>query len=231
MLNCTIFSRFKSLSLKGLGYLTLLLALMTGAIEAKPPELTPRDTQNKIKEILKAHACYHELTPELVKRSFQNFLEELDPNKIYLLREEVSPWTEPTEALLSATLEQFRREDFSTFTEIHQTMKKAIARRNLLEAKLAKATPPTQVDGKAFKDLPWAGTEEELYDRLLKIKGLQIETAAKFDKEVQSSFFQRMDKRRRIREEELIGENEEHQKQHVLALVLKATSTALDSSD
>ena len=58
---------------------------------------------------------------------------------------------------------------------------------------------------KEFKDISWAVTEEELYDRLLKIKGLQVNTAAKFEKVCAILFFQRMDKRRRIREDELIG--------------------------
>ncbi len=220
---------FKQLIMKRLRYLPLLLCLIAGPLESKPPELTSKDTYHKIKEILKAHACHHELTPELVKRSFHNFLEELDPNKIYLLKGEVEEWTNPSDALLAQAVEHFKAENFSIFEKIHHKMKDAIARRNRLEVRLAKAEAPTKVDAKEFKDISWAVTEAELYDRLLKIKGLQVETAAKFEKEVQSSFFQRMDKRRRIREDELIGGTEEVQKQHVLALILKATSTALDS--
>lgn len=220
---------FKSLILKRLSYLPLSLLLTIGSLDAKPPELTAKDTYYKIKEILKAHACHHELTSELVKRTFQNFLEELDPNKIYFLENEVVKWTKPSDELLTQALQELKLEDFTAFQEIHREMKKAIERRNRLEARLSKATVPAKVDAEQFKDLPWAATEEELYNRLLKIKGLQVETAAKFDKEVQSTFFQRIDKRRRIREEELVGGSLEEQNQHMLALVLKATSTALDS--
>ncbi|MBS0615103.1 MAG: PDZ domain-containing protein [Verrucomicrobia bacterium] len=209
-------------------YLTALLCLIT-ALDAKPPELTAKDTYHKVKEILRSHACHHELTPELMKRGFDNFLEELDPNKIYFLQGEIAPWTSPSDELLTKALQEFRTEEFSVFYEIHAAMKKAVERRNRIEAKLAKAKVPTKVDAENFKDLPWVASEEELYERLLKIKGLQVETAAKFDKEVQSTFFQRIDKRRKIREEELVGGSKEEQNQHVLALILKAMSTALDS--
>jgi len=197
--------------------------------ECKPPELTARDTRVKIEEILRAHATYHTLTPELIQRSLQNYLEDVDPSKTYLIESEIVKWTESSEDLLSKALESYKREEFTAFEEIHKVMLDAIQRRRGFEEKLKSMTPPSGVQHSEFKDLKWAKAESELFDRLLKLKGLQVETAEKLDGETKATFFQRMEKRRANREDELTADSVEHRKQIVLCHVLKATSSALDS--
>src|SRR5579885_2673524 len=111
-------------------------------LESKPPSLTPKDTRVKIEEILKAHVSYQKLSPDIVKRSFANFLEELDPSKTYLIESEILTWIEPTDALLMQTLEEMKKEDYSAFSHIHDVMVQAIARRNELEKKIVDAELP-----------------------------------------------------------------------------------------
>jgi carboxyl-terminal processing protease len=210
-------------------FLFSILVWLSTALQGKPPELSPRDTRVKVEEILKAHATYHVLTPDLVQRALQNFLEELDPSKTYLLENEVTKWTNPSPELLSTVLEGYKRESFTTFQEIHALMVLAIERRNQIEAKIKNLPTPKDVLVAEFKKLSWAKDPAELESRLLKIKGLQKETAEKYDPEIQSTFFQRIDKRRLNHEQELISAAEGHRLQTVLSLVLKATSAALDS--
>lgn len=209
-------------------FLPLFVAWCSLAI-CKPPELTSRDTRVKIEEILKAHATYHTLNAELMQRTLQNYLENLDPSKMYLTESEVTKWTEPSEELLAKALESYKKEDFTVFEELHHVMVNAIERRRQFEISLKSMTPPTGIQHTDFKDITWAKNESELLDRLLKIKGLQIETADKLDGETQATFFQRMEKRRLNREDELMADSPEHRKQVVLCHVLKATAGALDS--
>lgn len=206
-----------------------LFSIWCSFAACKPPELTARDTRVKIEEILKAHATYHTLTVELIQRTLLNYLEDVDPSKMYLIESEIVKWTEPSDELLTKALENYKKEEFATFEEIHQVMISAIQRRRRLEETIKTMIPPTGVQHSEFKDIKWAKTEEELLDRLLKIKGLQIETADKLDGETKTTFFQRMEKRRLNREEELIADSTDHRKQVVLCHVLKATTSALDS--
>lgn len=195
----------------------------------KPPELTARDTRVKIEEILRSHATYHTLTPELMQRAIQNFLEDLDSSKTYLLEPELVKWTTPSEELLTKALESYKREEFTAFEEIHQVMLEAIQRRRNLEENL-KITPlPLEAHYSEFKDVMWAKTEPELFERLLKIKKLQTDAADKLDMETKTTFFQRLEKRRVNREDELISDSTEHRKQVILCHILKAISSALDS--
>ncbi len=211
------------------GLFLLLFLCFSHLSFAKPPTLTPKDTRNKIDEILKAHVCHQQLTPDLISRSLQNFLEELDPGKTYFVESDISAWLTPNDELLAFATEGIKKESFTTFEEIHAAMVAAIEQRNEIEKLIQDAPLPSNVQPMEFKDIKWAKSKEELADRLLRIKSLQLQTAQKIDPETQEQFLQRIAKRRLNREAELITASAEERKQLVLSYVLKATSSALDS--
>lgn len=205
------------------------LFLLSSALVATPPTLTPRDTRVKIQEILKAHVCHHEFSAEIAKRALQNYIEEIDPSKTYLLQAEVQPWLEPSSSLVEQVLKGYQKEDFSTFEHIHATLESAIQRRTQLEARLHNMSLPEAVTHAEFKTLSFAQNEEELLDKLNRIRALQFKTSQKIHPENQEPFFQRISKRRLNREQELLGQTDAERKQIILAYVLKSVSSALDS--
>lgn len=206
-----------------------LFFFSTYLLEAKPPALSPRDTKIKIEEILKAHVCYQTLTPELVKRSIENYLEEVDPAKTYFIDNEIVKWTSPSNELLTKTLEGYKKEDFSLFEAIHEAFLKAVQRRAQLEDELASLPLIKGVQPSEFKDIGWAKDEADLLNRLSRIRSLQLETCEKLDQEGKDKFLERIAKRRKNREAELTGNSSSEKKQIVLSYVLKATTCALDS--
>lgn len=195
----------------------------------EPPQLTAKETRLKIEEILKVHVSYQQLSPELIARAFKNYLEELDPLKTYFLDYEIIKWSQPSEALLKKTLEEYEQENFSAFEEIHNQMLLAIDRRNLLEEQLKEAPPPKDVSPLEFKDVQWAKDVEILKDRLLRINSLQLRTASKINPDIRDSFVQRLAKRRLCRESDLKGKTPQERSCIVFAYVLKSISSALDS--
>lgn len=211
---------------KSFFFLILLCALIC---EAKPPQLSARDVRAKVDEILKAHVCHKVLTPELMERTLKNFLDELDPTKTYFLESEVGDWTHPTEATLQRALSGYKINDFSLFQEIHFAFLGAIERRNAIEAEIDQRELPAGVKNEEFKDISWAVCYEDLVNRLLRIKSLQLEATDKLGDESQSKFIQRLQKRRLNREAEIAGINPEDRHKLTLSYVLKATTAALDS--
>ncbi len=209
--------------------LFILVILFSSNLEAKPPQLTPRDTKTKIEEILKAHVSHQKLTEEIVARAIQNYIDELDPGKTYFLASDIAEWIEPSPELLSQALEGYRKEDFSIFEKVHESMLFAIERRNTMEKEIESATLIKNVPASEFKDVKWANSSEELTLRLIKIKSLQLQTAEKISPETKDQFFLRISKRRLNRESELAGSSAAERKQIVLSYVLKSTSSALDS--
>ncbi len=206
----------------------LYIALQTLCF-AKPPSLTPHDTKTKIQEILRAHVSHQYLTDEIIRRSFLNYLDEIDPLKTYLIENEVSKWANPSQELLESTLYAIQNEDFSTFLSIHETMICAIDRRNALEEEISAMHLPQDVNNQEFNDISWANGIDELKTRLLRIKALQLQTAEKLSEETKAQWMQRMHKRRVNREEELNPQTSEERNRLVLSYVLKAISSSLDS--
>lgn len=209
--------------------LSLLFLLMAAISQAKLPEIAPRDVKNKIEEILKAHASYKRLTPQLIERMLENYLEELDPTKTYFLKEEIEKWLHPSQETLQKGLSAFKEANFSFFQEIHSSMVRAIERRRAIEDEIQNKPLPQGVKSEEFKEFPWAETEDELKERLLRIKALQIEVCEKLGEENKEKFIARIDKRRLSRESELIGQNFEERLKLTLTYLLKAATSALDS--
>jgi carboxyl-terminal processing protease len=197
--------------------------------EAKPPQLSPRDVKTKIEEILKAHVSHKSLTPELMQRALQNFLEELDPTKTYFIESEIADWLNPSETLLQRGLTGFKHNDFSLFQEIHETFIHAIQRRATIEAEISQREPPNGVKSDEFKNMTWAVSYEELFDRNLRIKALQLEATEKLGNESQFKLMQRVQKKRSNRELELSGNSTEDRQKVTLSLLLKSVTAALDS--
>ena len=207
----------------------LLFLLFSSLGECKQPQLTPRDVKAKVDEILKAHVSYKALSAELMERTLQNFLDELDPTKTYFIEEEIGTWLHPSEETLKRTLEGYKNGDFSVFQEIHSLFLLAIERRGLFQPQLDQSELPKGVKNEEFKDLAWVLSEEELMNRLIRIKALQLQAAEKLGEETKAKFMQRLEKRRANREIEFGGTNADDRLKLILSCILKATTSALDS--
>jgi carboxyl-terminal processing protease len=197
--------------------------------EAKLPELTPKNTTAKINEIMKAHATYKKATPVLIKRTLQNFLNELDPTKTYFIESDIHQWLEPSDEYLDKALKEYNESNFEIFEQIHAQMIKAIKRRHEFEKNIDLNKLPKHVKADEFKDMKWTANEEDLLTRLIRIKALQSETASKLNEETKELSLQRIAKRQTKYEEEIMSPDPIQKQRFILSDVLKATASALDA--
>lgn len=205
----------------------LIIILLSSFCFAKAPEVTPKEVRKKVKEILKAHVSYKKMTPELMARVINNYIEEIDYTKTYLLESELSQWTTPSKELLDRAVANFHSNDFSIFAEIHKVMIQAVSRREKLEASLEKVSVPETIKEEDLEESR-AKTSDDLKTKLLKVKSLQMQAAKTIEDESCEKFFQRIKKRRLNRESDLIGDTEQEQERIVLSFFLKAFTSALD---
>jgi carboxyl-terminal processing protease len=180
-------------------FLILFLSLISISA-VKIPDLSSKDISRKAREILKSHVCHKKLTPELATRILQNYLEELDPTKIYFTEPEISRFNEPDEQMKLAVINSFKTSDFSIFYEIHQLLLNGIERRALLEEKLESPESMQLPSSEELKKLPWPQDIERLKERLSQIRHLQKMAASKLDDESQEIFFKRIEKQRSQKE-------------------------------
>jgi carboxyl-terminal processing protease len=208
-------------------HILVFLLAVCFSLEAKLPEINSTQVTSKIQEIMKAHASYKSLTPELVKRILQNYIEELDPTKTYFIKPDIEKWLNPTDELLQQVLVEMNKSDFRVFKEIQGEMIKAIRRRREIDKEMP--VLPTKVKPEEFKNMEWAPDEKALLIRISRIKGLQAESAAKLPADLQALSLQRIAKMQDKKEEEYLNPNPVYLQRLMLSHVLKATAAALDA--
>lgn len=209
-------------------FLTLLLAIHSIAL-AKLPDITPNDVIQQMSTIMKAHAEHKQLTPELMKRAINNYLDELDPTKIYFIQDDIQAWSDPSPELLNQMLTDYKRNKFDQFFQILDKLASVIPRRHQLERSIDIDKLPKHVKAEEFKDMKWAANTEELLDRLMKIKSLQIETSSKLAGDVQAKALQRIAKRQSKFEDEVLTVDPEQRQRFVMTHALKSLASSLDS--
>ena len=193
---------------------------------SKPPTITPQDAKGKIQEILRSHACHHALNKDLIKRSFINMIDELDPLKLYFLSDEIKDYLNPSDELCQKALSEFNESIFTEYLKLHSLMERAIERRGQLEASVIPATE--KVSLRNFKDLGFSETSDVLFTRLCQVKALHEQTLEKL-KEDPKKFFTKINKRRLNHENELLGKSSKEREEMALTIAIKAISSSLDS--
>lgn len=194
-----------------------------------PPQISPYETRIKVQEILRAHYKYKQITPELARRALGNFLEEIDPLKLYFTKNEIDKWLNPDPDLLDQIVQEFHRERFTVFESIYALSVDSIQRRARIEAKIAGSElPKVKKEDKDWND--WAENDESLQQRLTVLSAMYQETANRFETEEQGEFYlQRVKNRKDLRESALIGSSESERNRNTLSYVIKAFAQALDT--
>jgi len=207
----------------------LMLLLFATSTEGKLPDITPPQVNQKVQEIMHSHASYKQLSPMLIRRILNNYMEQIDPTKTYFIEPDIHTWMELSDASAEKILTEFQRSDFHVFEEIHAALIRAIKRRKELEKQIDMANLPKNVKAEEFKDMKWTHTEKELLIRLERMKGLQMEAAAKLKEPLREKSLQRIAKRQTIYEEEIQEKDPQQHQKRVLSNILKATASALDA--
>lgn len=178
---------------------------------------------------MKAHASHKELTPPLAERILNLYLENLDPLKTYFIESDIEEWIHPSEQSLQQLIDDYSESKFTTFNNIQDVFAKAILRRRKIEQTIDFTNLPTHVSVDEFKDAPWTKSEDELANRLLRIRALQVETAAKLSEEMREKSMQRITKHQVKNEDDMLSKDTQDYQRLVLSNILKATASALDA--
>ena len=207
----------------------LLLPLVLILLGLKPPELTSDIVLKKSREIMRQHASQKDLSPFLMKRMFESFLDELDPTKTTFMVSDISKWLTPSDQLLEQSVVSFKKGEFTPFFEMQDALGKAIVRRRSIESEIHGMVLPDKVSPQAFKDAPWPKDEKELIDRILAYRALQLDALNNLTPELKDKTLQRIEKREAKTDEEMTSSDPTFRKNLVYAEVLKAVAQSLDS--
>lgn len=203
-----------------------MLLCLSFSLQARSVQMEAKEVVGKFHEIMQAHVVHKELNETLMSRILQNFIEELDPVKNYFIKDELSPWLEASPKMLKKLVSDFEKANFKVFEEIFDQAILAVKRRQSWQEKIDQSPIREGVKIDEFKDLEWAENEQDLLERQISWKSLQLQAAEKLDEpEIKERALQRIKKRRMSREQEIL----EKEKGVLYSFLLKAGAAALDN--
>ncbi len=215
---CDMFRRF----------FLIICLLAINFVEASLPDLDNSDVHNKIAEILDAHVKYKKLDDVIIRRALTNYVEILDSMKTYFTKSEVEPWLEPSEQMIERIIDEYSERNFTVFEEIHDTMLKAIERRERLERAIDFENLPPSIPAEDFTEEDWSADEEALSVRLEMMKSVMLEAYRRVGGDNEEKFLKRQGKRRRNYHEKIYCDSVEERRKLTLTNIIKSVASSLD---
>lgn len=169
----------KSFSLIGL-FLTVLVYSFALFGQTGPDVLKERDIAAILDKILSEHLGKKELSGKIIQNALVLYINQFDPQRIYLLDGEVAPYLTLGEEQVKTILAESKKSDFSIFYKLNQTIQQAIERSrkiragleaNVVESAFEKKVALREKEGSS----DFAKTVLELRERLLRFLENYIE--------------------------------------------------------
>ncbi|MBA2727558.1 MAG: PDZ domain-containing protein [Parachlamydiaceae bacterium] len=130
--------------------------------QAREEQLKVQDIAKVMQQIFEQHLDQKEISVATLRQSLSVYIDQFDPERVYLLEEEVRPFLNVPDAKLNAIIEQYRRGTFGIFEELNKVIQKSIYRSRVIRNKIER-TP-----AKLFIQKPHAIEVEERRDPDLK---------------------------------------------------------------
>lgn len=219
-----------------MNFLIFFFLLVTTVQLCAVATLTKHDIRGTMQEMLKYHVEFKEFSPLIAKRSFKVFLEQFDPERTYLLAEEIKPFLELPEKTVQKIIEGYHRDDFPQYEALGRLISKAAERaremRQEIERELVLNFEESKTTvGESYVHSPT--NLEQMKDRVRKklIRFLNAEKKSarggEWNAERRAKIFAFLEKRlRRYETSYLPGEKSEH---YLAMHTLKAMAKSLDA--
>jgi carboxyl-terminal processing protease len=137
---------------------------------AGPLQLGKQDVRKTMQEMLDYHVEYKEFNQFLARRAMKLYIEQFDPDKVYLLASEAKLFLDLKEDQLQGIISKYKRDDLEEFESLNHVIQKAIARQQLwreeLEKSLTVEAKENEIYGESYLD--YAKSEAELKERVRK---------------------------------------------------------------
>lgn len=96
--------------------------------------LQPKDINKIMKQIFDQHVDKKEMSSLILKNSFKVYIDQFDPDRIYLLESEVRPFLQLKDSDVSHFVEQYQHSEFPEYMLLNDVIQKAINRSRQIRA-------------------------------------------------------------------------------------------------
>lgn len=113
-----------------------LISLCFFQISLRAKDLTLADVKSTMQQMFTYHVENKSFSPLIAKRSFKLFIEQFDPEKLYLLRSEVDLFLELSEKDVKWVVHQYNRNEYEEYVKLNQLIQKSITRHRRIREEL-----------------------------------------------------------------------------------------------
>lgn len=108
--------------------LILIVFVSSSASAAGSGMLHPEDVKKVMSQIFSQHMQKKEITAEIIRNSFHVYIDQFDPDRVYLLESEVRSFTDLNKSDTKRILRQYQRNDFTAYKRLNTVIQMAIKR-------------------------------------------------------------------------------------------------------
>lgn len=108
--------------------ISLFSTLQAAPLPSQQELLKTQNVDEIMEQIFAHHVEKKEMTQDILKHSFQVYIDQFDPDRLYLLQSEVAPFLNPSEQTLKANISLYQQANFTPFNQINDVIQKAILR-------------------------------------------------------------------------------------------------------
>lgn len=168
--------------MKLLRYFCFFILFFQNSISFAEDHLKVSDIHTVMQQIFNQHVSQKEMTREDIKNSFRAYIDKFDPQRVYLLENEVSPYLNFTDAQADAILQNYQQGRYDTFEELNRVIQRAIIRSRSIRkeieqnaASLFKNTPKIADDTDVKLQFPknQEALRKRIKDELIKFINLE----------------------------------------------------------
>lgn len=95
-------------------------------IQGQPLEV--QDVRGVMQEIFKQHLDQREMNEAIIRSSFKLYIDQFDPDRVYLLESEAAPYINLSDAQVQTALNGYKNGDFSAWQALNDVVQNAILR-------------------------------------------------------------------------------------------------------
>jgi carboxyl-terminal processing protease len=106
---------------------------------AQEEHLDYNDIHKVMSEILEQHVDKNKITGDVIKNSLQVYINQFDPQRMYLYESEVKDFTEPSPTKLETVLKQYENNQFTIYEELNTLIQNSIKRARAYRADLIRS--------------------------------------------------------------------------------------------
>lgn len=106
----------------------VILSFASALFGSDAHTLSLSDVRPTMDKMFAYHVEHKEFSPLIVKRSLKIYIEQFDPDRIYLLRDEVEPYIGITPHQAREVIAQYQKDEFAEYWKLNFKIEKAIRR-------------------------------------------------------------------------------------------------------